>query len=227
MNTIEISTIVGTLVALAMCLFAYFRYGFDRASKRQAHYRLAKELLADLQTQTSMNPIQMRFGYEAIGGPSGRPADEIRHVLQLAECHPNLVNLHGRAALHHVGFSVPLRRFQWIGPLASRPVRIAAQFACVAWYFLALTLGVYAFQWLVGTGSSPASLEFWFVVFMLVTWFGFTGVGTLMYSFRIYAAAELIQMPESDVPKTMNPTAKWRALKRTKASTLPVGKNAR
>ena len=60
-----------------------------------------------------------------------------------------------------------------------------------------------------------------------MTCFGTTGVGTLMYSFRIYAASELIQMPESDVPKPMNPTVKWRALKRTKASTSPVGKNAR
>jgi hypothetical protein len=94
MTSLEFFSAVGALGVFTGIVFAYFKYSFDSLSKRQTQYRLAKEFLADLHSDAGMKSIQLEFGFHALGGTRGRPASEIKHVLELAERNSGVLNIH-------------------------------------------------------------------------------------------------------------------------------------
>jgi hypothetical protein len=211
MTSPEFFPAVGALGVLTGIVVAYFKYSFDSLSKRQTQYRLAKEFLADLHSDAGMKSIQLEFGFHALGGTSGRPASEIKHVLELAERNPGILNTHARAALHRVRFNEHLQYFEWGGSFTRRWVRSFFEVVLVVWYIVGNLGGWFLIAHLLETGSQPDSLEFWFAVFLIVMYFGVTSVGALLYFFRIGFAVSLIQSSNGEITRPTPIRSWWRS----------------
>ena len=227
MTSLEFFSAVGALGVLTGIVFAYYKHSFDSLSKRQTQYRLAKEFLADLHADVGMKSIQLEFGFYALGGTRGRPASEIKHVLALAERNPSILSTHARAALHHVRFNEHLQYFEWAGLFTRRWVRSFFEVVLVVWYVVGNLGGWFLIAHLLETGAQPASLEFWFAVFLIVMYFGVTSVGALLYFFRIGRAADLIKLSKGEPVKPTRIQSWWRSMHKVKSAQTAKAVEAR
>jgi hypothetical protein len=201
MTSPEFFSAVGALGVLIGIVFAYFKYSFDSVSKRQTQYRLAKEFLADLHSDAGMKSIQLEFGFHALGGTSGRPASEIKHVLELAERNSGMLNIHRRAAFHCVRFNEHLQRFEWAAAFAQRWFRSLVEVVLVVWYVVGIFGAWFLIAHLLETGSGPASWVFWYAVFLITSCLAVPSVAALFYFSEIEFAANLIQLSKGEITK--------------------------
>jgi hypothetical protein len=228
----EVGVAVGVLGTAGGVLFGYFKLGVDNASKRQARYRFAKEFFADVDVNCEMTPLQLEIGYEALGGPRRRPAGEIRHVLELSRVTPGIVDVHGRAALHHVQFSPHLGHFDWSGMLARRGARSSLEIACTVWYVIGPVCGLSLLRLMLDRGVSVSMWEFWVAAALLTVYFGFTAFLALLYVFKIGESASLVRSSKGEVAAPWRIPRAWQWVRRVVARMsvslrgLPRGKRA-
>jgi hypothetical protein len=218
MTSSEVMSAVGLLIALGGSVFAYLKLGFDNVSKRQTQYRLAKEFFGDLNSDSGMKLIQLELGFHALGGTSGRSASEIKHVLELAERSPGILNTHGRAALHCVRFNEHLQHFEWAAAFGQRWVRGIVEVVLVICYVVGIFASWFLIAHLLQTGSQPASWVFWYAVFMITICLAVPSVAALLYFFKIGFAFRLIQVSKGDIAKSTPIRSWWRSMRTVTAT---------
>lgn len=192
----EVVALLGVLVAAGGLIFVGFKHGYESQSNREQRYRFCKEFFDDLESAKQMQPLQLRLGYEGLGGPPKRSAEEIRYVLELSESTPGVVDIHRRAELSQVKFDSVLRQFSWAGWHRPRPIRWLINGVGALVYIAGPYMGFYLMHTKYAQASSLFTSEF--VRDAVIATLYLVGVPMfgLIYIMRMSESARLVRLSQ-------------------------------